>query len=392
MRYIDFRYEQCYNDCESVAKGERKMKIVTKELTCIMQNSDSLHSYFGWPSIAKLKNGKLAAVASGFRLAHICPFGKTVIAYSEDNGRTYTPPAPVIDTCLDDRDGGIGVFGKSGVIVTSFNNTVEEQKNYLSYEAYHTGGKKFDDYKKGYFGVVDREKEAEQLGSVFKISNDHGVTFGKLKKSPISSPHGPIELKNGTVLWVGRTFAQEGENDRICAYSIEPDGSMAYIGAIPKIEDPIDESKFAMSCEPDTVQTDSGALICHIRVHFGKVMTLYQSKSYDLGKTWSTPVRIIDEDAGGPAQLLKLKSGMLACSYGERSEPFGIKVMFSSDEGETWTNTTRIYNNNGISSDIGYPCTVELDNGELLTVFYAREKTDGNAKIFQIRWSMDNEN
>ena len=66
-------------------------------------------------------------VASGFRLRHLCPFGKAVIAYSEDAGETYTQPAPVIDTVLDDRDSGIVPFGEKQVIVTSFNNTVEDQ-------------------------------------------------------------------------------------------------------------------------------------------------------------------------------------------------------------------------------------------------------------------------
>ena len=102
------------------------MKIVRMgEPQTVMSNPESRHNYFGWPSIARLQNGKIAVVASGFRLRHICPFGKTVISYSEDDGETYTAPAPVIDTVLDDRDGGIVPFGEKGVIVTSFNNSVE---------------------------------------------------------------------------------------------------------------------------------------------------------------------------------------------------------------------------------------------------------------------------
>ena len=95
----------------------------------IMHNPNSPHNYFAWPTAAKLQNGKIAVVASGFRLRHVCPFGKTVISYSDDDGKTYSPPIPVIDTVLDDRDGGILPFGKSNVIVTSFNNTVAFQNN-----------------------------------------------------------------------------------------------------------------------------------------------------------------------------------------------------------------------------------------------------------------------
>ncbi len=30
---------------------------------------------FMWPSIARLADGRLIAVCSGFRLKHVCPFG-----------------------------------------------------------------------------------------------------------------------------------------------------------------------------------------------------------------------------------------------------------------------------------------------------------------------------
>ena len=98
----------------------------------IMQNPDSCHNYFAWPTVARLKNGKIAVVASGFRLGHLCPFGKAVISYSEDDGKSYTAPAPIIDTYLDDRDSGILAFGESSVMVTSFNNTTAFQKFYFS--------------------------------------------------------------------------------------------------------------------------------------------------------------------------------------------------------------------------------------------------------------------
>ena len=109
------------------------MKVVTiGDVKTIMSNPDSKHSYFGWPTATRLQNGKIAVVASGFRLRHVCPFGKTVISYSEDDGETYTYPAPVIDTPLDDRDGGIVAFGENNVIVTSFNNTRNMQRQHAS--------------------------------------------------------------------------------------------------------------------------------------------------------------------------------------------------------------------------------------------------------------------
>ena len=54
---------------------------------------DDFFGYFGWPTVAKMEDGALVVTASGFRNAHICPFGKTVICTSGDNGATWTPLA-----------------------------------------------------------------------------------------------------------------------------------------------------------------------------------------------------------------------------------------------------------------------------------------------------------
>ena len=70
----------------------------------ILSNPNSTHNYFAWPTVDRLRDGRIAVAASGFRLEHICPMGKAVIAFSADEGESYTPPIPVIDTTLDDRD------------------------------------------------------------------------------------------------------------------------------------------------------------------------------------------------------------------------------------------------------------------------------------------------
>jgi len=147
------------------------MKIIKLgEPKVIMDNPHSRHNYFGWPTVTRLQNGKIAVVASGFRLRHVCPFGKTVISYSEDEGESYTRPAPIIDTPLDDRDGGIMTFGEKGVIVTSFNNTVNFQRKHNS----------SDPYALAYLDTVTPESESKYLASNFRISQDCGVSFGEI--------------------------------------------------------------------------------------------------------------------------------------------------------------------------------------------------------------------
>lgn len=178
------------------------MKIKKVNLpTVVMNNSHGKANYFGWPSITKLQNGTIAVVASGYRYAHVCPFGKAVISYSYDNGKTYTLPAPVIDTPLDDRDAGALTFGKSGLLVTSFNNTIEYQR--WEDKTHHSDIEEFrcfSEFIKKSLDMITPEDESKYLGSEFRISHDFGITFGDIHKSPVSSPHGPIKLHDGTIL------------------------------------------------------------------------------------------------------------------------------------------------------------------------------------------------
>lgn len=365
----------------------------------IISNRKSMHNFFAWPTAARLQNGKIAVVASGYRLAHVCPFGKTVVSYSEDEGETYTAAAPVIDTVLDDRDGGILAYGDKNVIVTSFTIPSEMQRRDCPKLVKEYQIK----YCTEYLDMIDEAEEKKVLGANFSVSKDGGVTFGKLYHSPVSSPHGPVCLADGRVLWIGNVASGkkvqavtdnekrqilEREENRVEVYEINSDGGCSYVSTLPAIYE--DGLKY-LSFEPHAICLDDGTLLCHIRVQKDfdakEVFTIYQTESQDNGKTWSVPHRIIGETSGAPAHLMKHSSGALISSYGRRKEPYGIKVMISRDNGKTWDTEHNIYVN-AKNSDLGYPSTVELKDGSLITVFYAREAEDGPAVIMQQKWEM----
>lgn len=353
----------------------------------IMDAPGSKHGYFGWPTAVRLKNGKIAVVASGFRLGHICPFGKTVIAYSNNEGRSYTYPAPVIDTVLDDRDGGIAAFGDSGVIITSFNLSIAFHRRCVGNNAYSLA----------YLNTVTQEEEKTALGSMFRLSYDNGVTFGPIYKSPITSPHGPVALPDGTLLWVGTTYSCDDTRvmgvNNIQAYRIHLDGRMTYVG---EIANPVHGDLNPRPCEPHTVVLQDGTILTHIRVqHTAELFTLYQSESFDCGNSWTKPHQILADRGGAPSHLLCHSSGVLIATYGFRGDPlytapYGIRVMFSMDRGKTWEVDREIYQNQ-VSFDLGYPSTVELHDGSLLTVFYATPAVGQPAVIMQQKWRMNNE-
>ena len=344
----------------------------------ILSNPCSKHNYFAWPSIVRLQNGKIAVGASGYRLGHICPFGKSVMAISEDNGETYTVPMPIIDTVQDDRDVGLCTFGESGLIFTSFNHPVARHRNWNK-------GSTYEAYRDSYLDLITPEEEAEYVGSIYRVSFDNGVTFGPIYKSPITTPHGPILLSDGTVLYVGRVFFGRETDDHIAVYQMHPEtGEMTYRGRIDNIGDGM------LSCEPHAIELSDGSILCHIRVQRTdpKVFTIYQSISHDGGKTWSKPEAILDPLDGSPPHLMRHSSGTLICAYAVREAPYGILVMFSKDEGKTW-DTNHFLIENAPSHDLGYPATIELPDHTLLTVYYGLLGKGKNAVIFQQKWTLE---
>ena len=362
------------------------MKITVLETKTICDNPDSaLHNYFAWPSVARLQDGSLAMVASGFRIAHICPFGKSIMTRSYDEGKTWSRPTVIIDTPLDDRDSGIVPFGENSHIVTSFNNTIAAQRGW-------NAGK--NAYIDAYLDKIDaKAAESRYLGSTFVISNDGGVTYSEVKRMPVTSPHGPCVLNDGSLLYVGRTFSPcdtEQPEDHIAAYLLHPDGSYEKRGDIENVTD------YLLSCEPHAICLPSGKIIVHIRVQGGgqaagyqdAYFTIYQSESYDGGFTFTKPHPILDKTGGAPAHLLCLPDGRLISVYGYRNPPYGIKVMISEDEGQSWDTGHDLYVN-GITPDLGYPASVLLENGNILTVFYAHTAPSAPASILQTVWRID---
>lgn len=355
------------------------MKIeITEKAKTIISNPHSHHAYFAWPTVTRLQNGKIAVGASGFRIEHVCPFGKAVIAYSSDNGETYTYPAPVIDTPLDDRDAGLCPFDENGLIITSFNNSAEMQREY----------NKDNDYVQKYLDTITKEDEEKYLGASFRISRDCGVTFGKIYRSPITSPHGPVQLKNGTVLWAGTRFENVFGGIEVRRLDTES-GETELIGKITSA------NKNLVLNEPHMIELPNGRLICQIRAENAELFdggdethfTVFQSVSDDGGKTWTEPVMLLDKTGGAPPHLIQLSSGLLVSTYGRRKQPYGIMAMISTDGGESWKKDIRLYENTA-SDDIGYPSTVELDDGTLLTVFYATDEDGKPCDIRQLKWKI----
>ena len=96
----------------------------------------------------------------------------------------------------------------------------------------------------------------------------------------------------------------------------------------------------------------------------------FRNTSTDGGRTWSdTQETAIWCGGSSPPDLRLLADGRVLLSRGYRREPFGIRVYLSEDEGNTWPCEV-VLRDDGLDRDVGYPSTVQLDDGRLLTVYY----------------------
>ncbi|MFM7929284.1 MAG: exo-alpha-sialidase, partial [Pirellula sp.] len=110
-----------------------------------------------------------------------------------------------------------------------------------------------------------------------------------------------------------------------------------------------------------------------------------QCESEDGGRTWTTPHSI--GVWGLPSHLLRLSDGRLLMSYGHRRKPFGNQVRISTDRGASWSDPL-VISSDGVTGDLGYPSTVQCDDGTLLTVWYEVLPNSPLAQLRQARWRL----
>ena len=91
------------------------------------------------------------------------------------------------------------------------------------------------------------------------------------------------------------------------------------------------------------------------------------------------------KNIGSSVVLPLLDRGAKELSFMEGRGDRSITVYTSEDGGKTWT-TDYVIDDQGQSGDLGYPATVELKDGSLLTLYY--ENRDGVSRIMYNVWKL----
>lgn len=347
--------------------------------------------YCGWPTVARRANGELWLTWSGGREAHVCPFGQVVSMTSRDDGATWTYPRVLLDSATDDRDSGVLETAKGTLLVTTFTSLAYEpylEKQLHFDELASTGWKtakmkpeQLAAWKAAHARLDDAERKAE-LGEWLIRSTDGGKTWSTRLPTIVNSPHGPIQLRDGRLLYAGKKLWTDDKKIGVCE-STDDGATWKWLAEIPtRSGDEVPKGYH----ELHAVEAENGTLIAQIRNHnktnSGETL---QSESTDGGKTWSEPHSI--GVWGLPSHLLRLRDGRLLMTYGHRRKPFGNQARLSIDHGKTW-GEAMIVSGDGIGGDLGYPSTVELADGTLLSVWYEKMKDQPRAVLRQARWRL----
>ncbi len=355
--------------------------------------------YFGWPTITRMDDGTLVVVASGLRNGHVCPFGRTSISFSQDQGKTWTHPRIITDTPLDDRDAGAVCVGGLTLLVTWFitdNRPIVERLVQQFAAGEVKDAVQVARWQDGVRDVNDTVS-IRWSGAWTRISDDGGITWGNPTRVRLTTPHGPIRLRSGNLLFLGKEYGptietfRKGSGDIMSMASSDRGRSWSDGGRVPLFPG----TDCTQYHEPHVVELPDGRLIGHIRFHasdaqkpeLGADGSLMQTESRDGGVTWS-PCRPLGWH-GMPAHLIQHSSGTLVSVYGYRHQPYGQRLALSDDGGATWRHD-QVLRDDGPTWDLGYPSSVELPGGDLLTVYYQQPAAPTDkCGILWTRWKLE---
>jgi sialidase-1 len=328
--------------------------------------------YCAWPSIARTREGDILVFFARSE-EHLGPDAAILIARSTDNGASWSAPSVLLDTPIDDREAGITVLG-DGRLLAHLWSTFHTRR---SYEALAPGSYGRDLLARWISAVETPEyRKSEALaGPRSALSSDGGVTWRMLERGH-DSVHGGLQLAQGGLL----VASYRSQGDGIAVYAADSaEGAWRSLSVIHSVQP--ESLSFG---EPHMLQLPTGRVIMMIRATAHPYddrdprCVLWETYSDDGGRTWVQP--FATPLWGFPPHLTLLSDGRVLCTYGYRRPPFGERACVSAD-GIGWdAHDELILRDDAPNGDLGYPVSIELEPGVILSVYYQPDVAPGTVQ------------
>ncbi|MCX6991956.1 MAG: sialidase family protein [Kiritimatiellaeota bacterium] len=295
--------------------------------------------------------------------SHIDPTGGSACMESRDGGRTWQEVKAIPPTARGERPGSV---------FKAADGTLVEIGQYF-WRRYPAEQK--PELQKKYY-IRDNcgpgpGKVATCTGGFLRRSTDGGKTWETTEIPELdaymaaSSGWSCCQLVDGTVL---RAFmVKKAAQDSCDCYVVRTKDGKTY-DVVRAMWDP--NRKEDVTEENIVHVMNNGTVWMMARI--GELSPddfMWQAFSEDGGKTWRT---VKTEIKGHPpSSVIRLQDGRLLLTYGYRHVPYGIRAVLSKDDGRTWqTDQVQVLRTDGYNFDLGYPYSVQLKDGTIVTVYY----------------------
>ena len=334
-----------------------------------------------FPILIRLNNGTLAAVVRG-GARHVGVGGRLDLVTSRDGGRNWSAPRTIVYMPPDSRSGAFGQ-APDGRLIYAFSVTGPYRRGQFVFET-----------NRYTLWVTTSEDDGDSWMPPQRINTapyQYAMPYGKI-----------VALPDGILLmalygWYqpereGGELPPEKRDKWMAAVCRSEDNGATWslpipiVGYIPGRRESTSYSEVALVVLP------GGKVLAAMRG--GPLDGLDQCISSDGGRTWGPIESIMCGLQRQPGDVILLKSGRLLLTVGHREPPFGVEAVLSrknpgqwdqlagatpveprpampARSGEQWDWQTHLSLEwNAASADCGYPSSVQLDDGTIVTLYY----------------------
>jgi hypothetical protein len=317
----------------SRAGTERKHITIAKDPT----------RHLAFPDVCQARSGEMYVVYRDGQ-QHVDQSGRVMVVQGSGFAEQWEfgQPMVVCDTDLDDRDPSIVELSNGSLLINFFRLNIATKELKLS--------------------LTQSWDKGETWSEPWDV---HVPGF----TNTLAVSDAIVELPSGECLMAVYGVSNSGESGSFVLRS--QDTGKTWLDVIPLAvaDAPIYE-------EPALVYRENGQLVTLLRTDNRGLGYVYQTTSFDDGYTWSQPERL--DLWGYPSDLLALANGELLATYGYRQLPTGIRYCLAKGPNHWSIRQERILRSDGHDwGELGYPSSVELGGGEVVTVYYFTDPCGG---------------